>query len=178
MVFSLSFVHAAKKNAAMFTAIKTMCSSKKSSNYPIARFLCYSVVKQQDSPVSKSDTGRLIEYIQGREITISKELGKMAPQLREKGWRNAPAVTRPRRLFTKNTGFRQVARQCKEADACPVPEGEGSRFTLATEAPVNGGRNSEKKIAMLELRQKIWLYAGTSRIRENQQEKQPPFQGG
>jgi hypothetical protein len=27
------------------------------------------------------------------------------------------------------------------ADACPVPEGEGSWLTLATEAPVNGGRN-------------------------------------
>ena len=30
------------------------------------------------------------------------------------------------------------------ADACPVPEGEGSRLAsakLVTEAPVNGGRN-------------------------------------
>ena len=27
------------------------------------------------------------------------------------------------------------------ADACPVPEGEGSWCELTTEAPVNGGRN-------------------------------------
>ena len=27
------------------------------------------------------------------------------------------------------------------ADACPVPEGEGSWWKLTTEVPVNGGRN-------------------------------------
>ena len=54
------------------------------------------------------------------------------------------AVTRPGRLFTKNTGLRKVVRPCMGADACPVPEGEGSRLAsakLVTEAPVNGGRN-------------------------------------
>ncbi len=54
-------------------------------------------------------------------------------------------MTRPRRLFTKNTGLRKVVRQNMGADACPVPEGQGSwlflRKKLATEAPVNGGRN-------------------------------------
>ncbi len=45
---------------------------------------------------------------------------------------------------TKNTGLRQVARRSMGADACPVPEGYGSWLVstkLATEAPVNGGRN-------------------------------------
>ena len=30
-------------------------------------------------PVPKTDTGRLVEYTKGREITLSKELGKMTP---------------------------------------------------------------------------------------------------
>ena len=55
------------------------------------------------------------------------------------------AVTRPGRLFNKNTGLRKVVRPCMGADACPVPEGEGSWLfylkKLTTEAPVNGGRN-------------------------------------
>ena len=29
--------------------------------------------------VPESDTGRLVEYTKGREITLSKELGKIAP---------------------------------------------------------------------------------------------------
>jgi hypothetical protein len=33
------------------------------------------------------------------------------------------AVTRSKRLFTKNTGLCQVERRCIGADACPVPEG-------------------------------------------------------
>ena len=44
------------------------------------------------------------------------------------------AVTRPRRLFTKNTGLRKVVRQRMGADACPVPEGEGSRLFFREEA--------------------------------------------
>ncbi len=30
-------------------------------------------------PVPKTDTGRLVENTKGREITLSKELGKMTP---------------------------------------------------------------------------------------------------
>ena len=85
-----------------------------------------------------------------------KELGKMAPQLREKGcrcpWRGLPseraaaAANRPKRLFTKNTGLCQAARRSIGSDACPVPEGyaEGSACLQAkprSQAPVNGGRN-------------------------------------
>jgi hypothetical protein len=33
------------------------------------------------------------------------------------------AVKRPRRLFIKNIGLRQVVRRSMGADACPVPEG-------------------------------------------------------
>lgn len=49
-------------------------------------------------------------------------------------------------LFIKNTGLRKVVRQYMGADACPVPEGQGSWLEisiskLTTEAPVNGGRN-------------------------------------
>ncbi len=51
-----------------------------------------------------------------------------------------------RELFIKNTGLRKVVRQYMGADACPVPEGQGSWLEtsvskLTTEAPVNGGRN-------------------------------------
>jgi hypothetical protein len=56
------------------------------------------------------------------------------------------AVNRFRELFIKNTGLRKVVRQYMGADACPVPEGQGSWLEtsvskLTTEAPVNGGRN-------------------------------------
>ena len=58
-------------------------------------------------------------------------------------------MTRRKQLFIKNTGLRKVVRQHMGADACPVPEGEGSWSSpalregekLTTEAPVNGGRN-------------------------------------
>ena len=30
-------------------------------------------------PVPETDTGRLVEYTKGRERTLSKELGKLAP---------------------------------------------------------------------------------------------------
>ncbi len=53
-----------------------------------------------------------------------------------------------RELFIKNTGLRKVVRQYMGADACPVPEGQGSWLEtsvskLTTEAPVNGGRNND-----------------------------------
>ncbi len=56
------------------------------------------------------------------------------------------AVNWFRELFIKNTGLRKVVRQHMGADACPVPEGQGSWLEtsvskLTTEAPVNGGRN-------------------------------------
>ncbi len=56
------------------------------------------------------------------------------------------AVNWFRELFIKNTGLRKVVRQYMGADACPVPEGQGSWLEasvskLTTEAPVNGGRN-------------------------------------
>jgi hypothetical protein len=31
------------------------------------------------TPVPETDTGRLVEYTKGRERTLSKELGKLAP---------------------------------------------------------------------------------------------------
>ena len=34
----------------------------------------------------------------------------------------AVAVTRPKRLFTKNTGGCEAVRRCIPTDACPVPE--------------------------------------------------------
>ncbi len=51
-------------------------------------------------------------------------------------------------LFIKNTGLRKVVRQYMGADACPVPEGQGSWLVisiakLTTEAPVNSGRNND-----------------------------------
>ena len=35
--------------------------------------------ENQELPVPETDTGRQVEYTKGREITLSKELGKMAP---------------------------------------------------------------------------------------------------
>ena len=61
------------------------------------------------------------------------------------------AVNRFRELFIKNTGLRKVVRQYMGADACPVPEGQGSWLEtlvskLTTEAPVNGGRNYDGQL--------------------------------
>ncbi len=58
------------------------------------------------------------------------------------------AVNWFRELFIKYTGLRKVVRQYMGADACPVPEGQGSWLEtsvskLTTEAPVNGGRNND-----------------------------------
>ena len=71
-------------------------------------------------------------------------------------------MTRPRRLFIKNTGLRKVVRQHMGADACPVPEGEGSwlsrfREKLTTEAPVNGGCNYDSQGFQLGLSLKMTI---------------------
>lgn len=36
-------------------------------------------VRKQLMPVPETDTGRVVEYTEGREITLSKELGKITP---------------------------------------------------------------------------------------------------
>ena len=38
------------------------------------------------------------------------------------GWLVGVAETRPKRLFTKNTGPCEVVRRCIRTDACPVLE--------------------------------------------------------
>ena len=64
---------------------------------------------------TKTDTGGRVEHTEAIGGTVVKELGIMAPQLREKGCRRAwtglprerlaAAANRPKRLFTKNTGL-------------------------------------------------------------------------
>ncbi len=44
------------------------------------------------------------------------------------------AVTRSKRLFTKNTGLCQVERRRIGADACPVPEGYAELLALRRKA--------------------------------------------
>ena len=96
---------------------------------------------------TKTDTGGRVEHTEAIGGTVVKELGTMAPQLREKGCRRvrdrtlllerrAAAVNRPKRLFTKNTGLCQAARRSIGSDACPVPEGyaEGSAERRSSEA--------------------------------------------
>ena len=103
---------------------------------------------------TKTDTGGRVEHTEAIGGTAVKELGTMAPQLREKGcrlawtdWlreRRAAAANRPKRLFTKNTGLCQAARRSIGSDACPVPEGYAEVSAKAkhrSQAPVNGGRN-------------------------------------
>ncbi len=92
--------------------------------------MCKGSAKKSDDhvenqfPVPETDTGGQVENTKGREVTLSKELGKMTPQLREKGChREVAAVKRPRRLFSKNIGLCKLERGGIGADACPVPEG-------------------------------------------------------
>jgi len=60
------------------------------------------------------------------------------------------SLKRRERLFSKNTGLCELERGCRETDTCPVPEGESERFTLQSETPANGGRNSDgPKVAKL-----------------------------
>ena len=48
----------------------------------------------------------------------------MTPELREKGCHgDVAAETRPKQLFSKNTGLCKAARRSIWADACPVLEG-------------------------------------------------------
>src|SRR5664280_3419634 len=83
-------------------------------------------------PVPQTDSGGQVENTKAIERTVVKELGKIPPQLREKGGRVAcrnllpkrcsAAETRLKRLFTKNTAPCEVARRCIRSDACPVLE--------------------------------------------------------
>eukprot|EP01026_Neomeris_dumetosa_P016333 TRINITY_DN161_c0_g1_i3.p3 TRINITY_DN161_c0_g1~~TRINITY_DN161_c0_g1_i3.p3 ORF type:complete len:114 (-),score=8.14 TRINITY_DN161_c0_g1_i3:138-479(-) len=86
--------------------------------------------------VPQTDTGRWVENTKGIGRTFVKELGKLDPQLREKDRLCRMNVASPReseeaaekwlyRLFTKNTGLCEVVRRSIQADACPVPEGQG-----------------------------------------------------
>ena len=57
-------------------------------------------------PVPQTDTGIRDEYSKARELTLLKELGKLAPYLRYKGHPlRRVAVTRTNRLFSKNTAL-------------------------------------------------------------------------
>ena len=58
-------------------------------------------------PVPQTDTGIRDEYSKARELTLLKELGKLAPYLRYKGRPlfGEAAVTRTNRLFSKNTAL-------------------------------------------------------------------------
>jgi hypothetical protein len=77
----------------------------------------------------------VVENTKAREITLLKELGKIASYLRKKRYpvsvkdvhleHERVAVKCPRRLFTKNTGLCEVVRRRIGADACPVSEGYG-----------------------------------------------------
>ena len=69
----------------------------------------------REEPVPQTDTGGWVEHTKAIGRTMVKELGKTAPQLREKGcrgrWRGLPpelvaaTVKRSKRLFIKNTGL-------------------------------------------------------------------------
>ena len=55
--------------------------------------------------------GRQEENSKANGRRVVKELGKLVPVLRNKGRpREGAAVKRPRRLFSKNTGFCQIER--------------------------------------------------------------------
>ena len=57
-------------------------------------------------PVPQTDTGRRDEYSKANGRRVVKELGKLAPKLRDKGrLREQAAVKRPKRLFSKNTAL-------------------------------------------------------------------------
>eukprot|EP01026_Neomeris_dumetosa_P016331 TRINITY_DN161_c0_g1_i1.p4 TRINITY_DN161_c0_g1~~TRINITY_DN161_c0_g1_i1.p4 ORF type:complete len:102 (-),score=5.52 TRINITY_DN161_c0_g1_i1:138-443(-) len=86
--------------------------------------------------VPQTDTGRWVEHTKGIGRTFVKELGKLDPQLREKDRLcrvKTASLSEPEeaaekwlyRLFTKNTGLCEVVRRSIQADACPVPEGQG-----------------------------------------------------
>ena len=55
-------------------------------------------------------------------------------------------MTRPKRLFSKNTSLCEAVRQRIGGDACPLSVGEGDSSApqgakRKTEAPIKGGRN-------------------------------------
>ncbi|CAD5336140.1 unnamed protein product (chloroplast) [Arabidopsis thaliana] len=68
---------------------------------------------RENAPSQCSSTRRY-----GAEVTHAILPGKARTTFNKRG----VAVTRPGRLFTKNTGLRKVVRPCMGADACPVPE--------------------------------------------------------
>jgi len=81
---------------------------------------------------TQTDSGDQVENYQGDRDTMVKELGKMPRNYSEKGDRPSThqlgaavrvAETRPKRLFTKNTGPCEVARRSIRTDSCPVLEG-------------------------------------------------------
>jgi hypothetical protein len=86
----------------------------------------------------------VVENTKAREITLLKELGKIASYLRKKRYPVSVKVVRlehervavkcPRRLFTKNTGLCEVVRRRIGADACPVSEGYGERLGVYSDA--------------------------------------------
>ena len=56
---------------------------------------------------------------------------------------NEVSLKKGGRLFTKNTGLCKLEKGSKGTDTCPVPEGERNVLTHISEAPVNGGCNSD-----------------------------------
>ena len=93
----------------------------------------------------------------------AREFGKLAPYLRKKGCQPREwlvAVTREPRLFTQNTGGRQIERLCTAAEACPVPVPES--LFQRDEGPVNGGGNYDPLKVRYASLSKNRLYAGNS----------------
>ena len=78
--------------------------------------------------VPRTDTGALGEKPQTYRVQLrARELGKLAPQLRNKGclkpWLRLGlqvAVTRGTRLFNKNIGGRKPERVCTAVESWPV----------------------------------------------------------
>ena len=75
-----------------------------------------------------------------------KELGNITPYVSYKGGllEREAAEKRIWELFIKNTALCERESGCIQCDACPMPECQGSgsaKAKVATEAPVNGGRN-------------------------------------
>ena len=57
------------------------------------------------------------------EEALSRNSAKRSRNLGRRDARRLAAETRPKQLFTKNTGLCEAARRGIRADACPVPEG-------------------------------------------------------
>lgn len=75
-----------------------------------------------------------------------KELGNLTPYVRKKGGLPVREAAEKRvwELFIKNTALCKLGRGRIQSDACSMPECHGSgssKEKLATQAPVNSGRN-------------------------------------